>query len=682
MSAWRLLLDQFRSPLIYVLLGAMMITGPVLKDWQDTVMIGVAVAVNTILGFFQERKADRALSALKKMLEPEAKVRRADKWETILAKDLVVGDLVKLTLGDRVPADGRLIQLDSLSLNEAILTGEVVPVEKKLDDQVFMGTMVASGIGQMRVETTGERTKFGQIAASLAATEKEVTPLQKQIGLLANRLVFVVVVVCVMVLAVGLWQGNNLRQMFPTAVALAVAAIPEGLAVALTVILAIGMQRIFKRKALVRKMLAAETLGSVTTIAVDKTGTITEGKMRVVKAISDDQPMLKTAAALVNDMRDPLEVAMMEWAGSAPKGYKRLDEIPFDPDYKYIATLHPGLLLVSGAPEKLLELCPHASATKLKKEFIAEAKKAHRLVGFAYKEFSGKSISHQDIKDLTWLGFLVYEDPVRMGVKEVVEQFISAGIKVKMITGDYKETAEAVGRQVGINRADIYSRIAPEQKLKLVESWQAEGGVVAMTGDGVNDAPALKKADIGIVVNNASDVAKETADMVLLDNNFATILSAIAGGRMIRDNLKKVILYLLADAFAAIFLVIFALITGSPLPITASMILWINLISDGLPSLALTLEPAGKGIMRRPPEPRTALLNRQMVLTIGVISLVAGLFSFLIFIYFDYSQTAAFVALGLSTLIYVWLIASVKNYWMWAASGAGLVLLLAGTMIL
>ncbi|MDZ7586150.1 MAG: cation-transporting P-type ATPase [Patescibacteria group bacterium] len=726
---WQLLLAQVKSPLIYVLLGAMVITGGLLKDLEDTIIIGMAVVFNTILGFFQERKANRALEVLAAVLTPKAKVKRNGQWQEIEARQIVAGDLVRLEMGSKVPADGRVVKADSLSCTEAVLTGESVAVEKeprirgvksvknsmgssafaeqKLIDKsrVFMGTVVASGIGEMMVEQTGSQTEFGKIAESLKETKEPATPLQRQLNQLAKILTWIVVVVALGVVGTGLSTGTDLKEIFPVAVALAVAAIPEGLAVALTVILAIGMQRILKQKALVRKLMAAETLGGVSVICCDKTGTLTEGKMRVVKVLTKERPLLRKAAAWCNDMRDPLEIAMNEWARrdsdmvSELHSYTRLDSLPFDHKYNYIATLHPSLLLVSGAPEEMLQrsILTKKEKEQYLKQFEREAGKGHRLVGFAYKQCHSATVLRKDIHGLRWLGVLVFEDPIREGVKEVLEQAKKAGIKIKMITGDYQATAEAVAKKLGIVKEDVYSRVKPEQKLAMVERLQAEGEVVAMTGDGVNDAPALQRADIGIVVNEASDVAKEAADMVLLDNNFGTILKAIAEGRLIRDNLKKVILYLLADSFAEIIIVVLSLIFRAPLAVTAGMILWINLVSDGFPNLALTMEPAEADLLLRKVDKRKNwLIDGEMSLLIGLISMVSALTAFTAYLYYwyhpgyglEHARSVAFSLLGLNSLVYVWSARSLylpvwkvkwsQNKWLVAAVLAGLGLQLAG----
>jgi len=658
---WEILQEQFKSPLIYVLVGAMAITGFLLHDIKDTIIIGIAVGFNTILGFFQERKANRAMEALASVLTPKARVKRDGRWQEVEAKLVVPGDLIRLGLGDKVPADGRVVNSDYLSVNEAVLTGESASVTKKRGDKIFMGTVVVGGGGEAEIELTGGKTEFGRIALSLEITREPETPLQQQINQLAKILAWIVAIVCLLIAGVGLVSGWGMKEIFPTAVALAVAAIPEGLSVALTVILAIGMQRILKRKALVRKMVAAETLGGVSMICCDKTGTLTEGKMRVVDFVTKDESLLRRAAVWGNNLIDPLEIAMKEWAGiDESTEPKRLVSIPFDPANKYKASLHPGLLLVSGAPEVIVNKC--RIGTKRLKEVLAriekEAKKGFRLIGFAYKK-----TNKINLEGLTWLGLLIFEDPVRQGVKEVLDQARRAGIKIKMITGDYPATALEVGRQLGFKEEDVYSRILPEEKLKIVEELQNEGEVVAMTGDGVNDAPALKKANVGIVVNEASDVAKETADMVLLDNNFETILAAIAEGRLIRDNLKKVALYLLADSFGEILIVVLSLVFRVPLAITAGMILWINLVSDGFPGLALTVEPAESNLLKRQPNRRKNwLIDGEVSLLIGLISITSALTGFSAFWYYwhhpayglEHARTVAFTLLGLNSLIYVW----------------------------
>jgi len=718
----RVLLEQFKSPLIYILVIASGIT-LALGDVIDASVIGAAVVLNTILGFYQEMKAERSLEALSKMLTPKAKVMRDGKRVMIEASVVVPGDICILELGERVPADGVVVEADSLSCDEAILTGESKAVDKKRQAQVFMGTTIASGIGKMEVEKTGQETEVGKIAEKLTETVEEKTPLQKQIGVFSKKLAIMVGIISLVILIAGLAVGDPFVEIFTTAVAVAVAAIPEGLAVSLTVILAIGMQRIFKRKSLVRKLVAAETLGSVTVICADKTGTLTEGKMRVVKGVigegkdcpvGDGENLLVRSAVLCNDRRDPLEVGMLEWAKGKSKAdevekikekYPRLDEIPFHPRHKYIATLHKrkevvrNLLLMSGAPEVIVkrsDLSEKKQAEWLKK-FEEEGRKGYRLIGFAFKEIKKKRVTDGDIRDLKCVGYLVFEDPVRQGVKEALEAVEQAGIKVKVITGDYRVTAEAVLKKLGIGEKSLkteqimegyelekvsdeelkerigkvvlFARINPEQKLKIVEALQKKGEVVAMTGDGVNDAPAVKKADIGIVVESASAVAKETADMVLMDSNFATIVAAVEEGRGIFVNLRKIILYLLSDSFAEVVLVLGSMALGMPLPITAAQILWVNLVDDGLPDFALTLEPKPADLMKhKPAGHKRELLDTEIKLLIVLISIVTGGLGLVVFWWYlkttgdiMLARTVTFTMLGIDSLLYVFSCKSLKE---------------------
>ncbi|MGB9911537.1 MAG: cation-translocating P-type ATPase [Microgenomates group bacterium] len=710
-SPLKIFLSQFTSPLIYVLVLAGIVT-IFLKDYADAIVIFLAVLINTLLGFYQEYRAQKTLSTLKSLLAPKAKVIREGKQKEIDAKEIVPGDLVVLTIGDKVPADGVLIEATDLTINEAILTGESVPVKKTSLNQslvsdkknlVFAGTIVVSGIGKMRVIKTGRETEIGKIGQAVEENKEEKTPLQIQLGNLAKTLAFIVGGITLVIFVLGRQKGIPFLEIFSTSVAVAVAAIPEGLPVTLTVILALGMQRILKQKAIVRQLLAAETLGSVTTICADKTGTLTEGKLKVVEAVvNKEEPEVKEwlikAAVLCNDMRDPLEIAMKEWAEEQIKilnlkfkieDYPRLDAIPFSHQTKLIATFHPGVIFVSGAPEVVLQKCnlQNEEIKTWEKKFEEYGRKGYRLVGFAYKnsKYQIVNIKYDDIKDLTWLGVLVYEDPIRKGVKEALKECQKAGIKIKVITGDYLPTALAVLEKIGldgqknaltgeelekisqkelekiIDKIVLFARTNPHQKLKIVKALKDKGEVVAMMGDGVNDAPALKKADIGIVVNEASDVAKETADMVLLDSNFATIIHAIEEGRNIFENIKKVTLFLLSSSFAEIILIGGAILLGLPLPVTAGQILWVNLVEDSLPAVALAFEPKQKELMDQPPRGKnTPILDLELkILAFGVgITLnffLLGLF-FLInrgIIYFSHPQTIMFVALGISALLVI-----------------------------
>jgi len=740
-SGLKIFLSQFTSPLIYVLVFAGLVT-LFLKDFTDSLVIFAAVAINTALGFYQEFKAQKTLQALKILLAPKAKVIRDGRQQIIDARLLVPGDLVVLTIGDRVPADGVLVEATDLTVNEAILTGESGAVKKskiqnpkskinpkfqiqnsKKENSVFAGTIVVTGIGKMVVTKTGMETEMGKIGKVVEEVGEEKTPLQIELGKLAKILAALVGIITLGIFVLGEIRGYPALQMFTTSVAVAVAAIPEGLVVTLTVILALGMQRILRQKAVIRRLLAAETLGSVTVICADKTGTLTEGKMRVVKAvINEERPEAKEwlmkAAVLCNDMRDPLEEAMVRFAQIQPaswrtkskiqnwiKDYPRIDEIPFFPKTKIIATLHrnkfaagQALLFVSGAPEMVLEkskIQNPKSKIKWMEKFEEYGKKGYRLVGFAYKKIenwklpacrTGRKIENSDLKNLEWLGILIYEDPPRKGVKEALEECQKAGIKVKVITGDYLPTALAVleklkvkseklkvdevitgeelekisEEELGRRVKDIvlFARTDPQQKLKIVKALRQNGEVVAMMGDGVNDAPALKQADIGIVVSEASDVARETADMVLLDSNFATIVHAVEEGRNIFENVKKVCLFLLSDSFMEVILIGGAILLGLPLPVTAAQILWVNLIEDSLPAIALAFEPKERRLMSQPPRPKNApILDSELKFLIFIIGISLNIFLLALFywltrgwLHLHHIQTVMFVALGIDTM--------------------------------
>ena len=727
-SSFFILLDQLKSPLVYVLLFAALIT-LFLRDFADTLIILFAVLINTILGFYQERKAKQAFYALAKILTPQAKVIRDGQRKIVDARNLVPGDLVVLEIGDKIPADGVFLQAIDLSVNEAILTGESQPVKKKENESGFMGTIVASGRGLIRVNQTGTLTKMGQIAKTLEEKE-EKTPLEKRLAQLAKNLSILVGLAALFIFLSGIILGKSVIEMFTTAVALAVAAIPEGLLVSLTVILAIGMQRILKRKALVKNLASAETLGSVTVICADKTGTLTEGKMRVVKDDFVDRQLGIKAAALCNNLHDPLEYAMWDWAKENVKfkienlklEHPRLDEIPFSSQYKYIVTLHPGVLFLSGAPEIVLSKCKIENV-KFKiwgRKFKEYGKEGYRLVGFAYKKASStkRKVQSSDLKDFEWLGLLLYEDPVRPEVEQVLKECQTAGIKVKIITGDYLETSIAVLNKLGIKikrdeviegeelekisheelkkrieKIVLFARSDPFQKLKIVQALKDNGEVVAMMGDGVNDAPALQKADIGIVVRESSEVAKETADIILLDSNFKTIVAAIEEGRGIFDNLRKIVLYLLTDAFGELLVIFGALLMGLPLPLVAGQILWINLAADSFPDLALAVDPKRKGLMEElPRNPKENLLNLEMKSLVFLVSLFAGISTLVIFSFMlrqtgdlFLSRSLAFALLGTNSLFYVfscrslhqpvWQTNIFSNRWLILAVGAGFLLL-------
>lgn len=696
-SQFYLLLQQLKSPFVYVLLSATVITF-VIGHMTDSLIIFLAVLINTILGFIQESRASSALYALKHYVMSKATVIRNGKRISINTSEIVPGDMVILDQGAKIPADGKLTFTNRLYIDEAVITGESLPVNKNKGDVVYMGTVVSSGQAVLAVEAIGAVTKMGTIALQIQEKEED-TPLQKQLKTFSKQLVVVIGVLTIVVFILGLLYKFSLIEIFITSVALAVSSIPEGLLVSLTVVLAIGMQKIIKHRGLVRKLSAAETLGGVTVICVDKTGTLTQGKMEVVHYLGDKK-QLAEQVLLANDLDDPIVISAFEWGRTVIRDFVsehiRIDSIPFSSKERFFVSLHKwsdnkNMLFVNGAPEVLLEWTTASEPEKreIVKNIDDLTKQGKRLMGFARKEVlpNKKSVNTEDAKEgLTWIGILAFNDPVRLGVKEALGLTHEAGIKTTVITGDYPKTSEFVLSELEIpvkkdeillgselekltleelarkvKSIRLFARTSPDQKLMIVEALKRNGEVVAMMGDGVNDAPALHKADIGIVVGDATDVAKESADLVLLDSNFATIIEAIEEGRAMFENIRKIILYLLSDAFAEIIVVIGSIAIGLPLPITAVQILWINLISDGFPDLALTIDPKRADIMKESPRPpQERLVNRWMIILIALVSLTAGLLALSSFIVvykmtndIVMARSVAFITLGLNSLVYV-----------------------------
>jgi P-type Ca2+ transporter type 2C len=718
-SSFSILISQFKSPLVYVLIVAGVITF-FLRELSDTAIITFAVFVNTILGFIQERRANNALSALKKMMQAQCRVMRDGELVKIEVSEVVVGDLVYLKQGEKVPADGKIVDAARLTVSEAVLTGESVPVKKKENDKVFQGTIVTAGAGQMLVEKTGGQTEVGKIALSVQEAQDK-TPFEKQLAYFSKQLSILILALTVFVFATGILTGKSIAEIFTTSVALAVSAIPEGLLVALTVVLAVGMQRILSKKGLVRNLLSAETLGGVTTICTDKTGTLTEGKLDVVEIIGNEKEVINQAYITYDD---PVMDPTLAWVKKKNPGmekdksdflekHKRIDSIPFSPENRFFASFNKwekgeNCAFVNGAPEVILESSDieEDEVLRLKKLIDTYTREGKRLFGVARKKFPSdkKKLETGDLKNnLEWVGMIVFFDPIRKGVKPVLEKFQKAGIKVLLVTGDYAPTAVTVFNELGVDVTlkdvisgeeleklevaevakklkelfkdksyGIFARTKPQQKLKIVQALKMNNEVVAMMGDGVNDAPALKHADIGVVVGSATDVAKESADLVLLDSNFETVVEAIEEGRGIFDNLRKIILFLLCDAFKEIVAVVGSIIFRLPLPITASQILWINIISDGFPHLALTVDTKDRNIMiKKPRSPDDKVVSPWMKQLIAIVSLTSGILALLIFVYFfkttenlRLAQSVAFATLGINSLVYVYSVrALMKPLW-------------------
>ena len=723
-----ILIQQLKSPLVYILLIASIIT-LIIGHFTDAIIISLAVFINTILGYIQENRASNALRALKHYMTDKAMVIRGGVRISIDTSQIVVGDIVILDQGVKIPADGKLIFANRLFIDEAILTGESVPVNKVKDGEVYMGTTISSGQATMVVQAIGAKTKMGAIAGEIQETEED-TPLQRQLKGFSKQLAIVIGIISIFVFLFGVLYQYSATEIFITSVALAVSSIPEGLLVSLTVVLAVGMQKILKRRGLVRKLSAAETLGGVTVICVDKTGTLTQGKMEVVDCVGNKTDLAKQVL-LANDLDDPMVISAFEWSRTIITDFvsehQRLDSIPFSSKERFFISLHSwsknsNMVFVNGAPELVLGWT--TLSDEKKNEVLSTidslTKQGKRIIGFARKEatFDKKTLVTDDAKDgLTWIGLLAFTDPVRLGVKEALEQTVSAGIKTIVITGDYAKTTEFVLHQLGITvtkdevitgdelrsltisqlaqkvrTIKLFARTTPDQKHSIVEALKKNGEIVAMMGDGVNDAPALHEADIGVVVSEATDVAKESADIILLDSNFSTVVGAIEEGRGMFENIRKVILYLMCDSFAEIIMVVGSIAIGLPLPITATMILWINLVSDGFPNLALTIDPKRADIMKEKPRlPKERLVNNWMMSLIGIVSIVSGLtvlFSFIV-VYrmtgdLTIARSMAFITLGLDSLVYVfsvrtlmtsfWKCHPFENKWLLVAVLAGFVL--------
>lgn len=780
-------LSQFKDMMVGILIVATIISF-FLGEYLDAIAILAIMFLNGILGFVQEVRAERSLQALKSLASPMTKVVREGKQKIIPASQLVPGDLVLLEAGDRVPADLRLIQANRLEVEESALTGESVPVSKTdkslmtaasadqipLGDQTnmaFMGTLVSGGTGKGVVVKTGMITEIGKIAHLINEAEQSTTPLQHRLEQMGKILIVVAVCLTAVVIWAGVMHGHDLMTMFLAGVSLAVAAIPEGLPAIVTIALALGVQRMIKRNALVRKLPSVETLGCASVICSDKTGTLTQNKMTVTQAsiggvrydvtgsgydptgqiLVENKPvdpaknealrlLLHIAercnnAQLVREeqkqrkmlvltssqeswsiMGDPTEGALLVLAAKGLAGMKRpsagqaarIDELPFDSDRKMMSVVDCSpdkklTLYTKGATEALLARCskihwrgelqPLTSQLREQVLFHAEqmAKQALRVLGFAYKPLTGYKPGMAALQlenDLIFVGMAGMIDPPRAEVKDAIYQCRQAGIKTVMITGDHKITAEAIGRQIGlltheggvlegrdlsqmsdeelcrsVEKASVYARVSPEHKLRIVRALQQNGHVVAMTGDGVNDAPAIKLADIGIAMGiTGTDVTKEASDLILRDDNFSTIVSSVEEGRNIYDNIRKFIRYLLASNVGEILVMFFAMLMGLPLPLVPIQILWVNLVTDGLPAMALGVDTAESNIMQQHPRKKTEnIFGRGLgwkIISRGFLIGAMTLAAFWLTLHENpadlvHAQTVSFATLVLAQLIHV-----------------------------
>ena len=739
-SAFQVFLRQFASPLIYMLLVAAAIS-ILLAHFVDAGVILAVVFLNAVVGFIQETKAEEAIRALKELAAPKAEVRRGGRRHVIPTREVVPGDVILLEAGDKVPADGRLLEAASLRVNEAALTGESEPVAKTLDplpedvtvaettNMVRAGTVVTYGRGVAVVVTTGMNTEMGRIATDVTEAEEEDTPLQKRMAELTRTLGIIAIFVSTGIFVGGLLRGINLLEMFLFAVAAAVAAIPEGLPAIVTIVLALGTRRMAQRHVIIRKLPAVETLGSATVICTDKTGTLTRNEMTVRKVYVDNELITVTGegyraegkfqvdhrgidarrdpdllvllriGVLANDAHlsrrngtytvigDPTEGALLVAAAKAglhkehvEEVWQRSEEIPFRAELGYMATINtettePGarpVVHLKGVPEVVLSLCTRilkdGQAVPLqheKRDDILEVKRqlaneALRVLALAYKELpKNGSVRPEEIgNDLVFAGLVGMIDPPRSEAAEAIQAALQAGVKVIMITGDDKATAAAIGRELGlppgevmtgpelagtddeefaqrVRNISIFARVEPKQKLRIVRALKRHGEIVAMTGDGVNDAPALKTADIGVAMGvTGTDVAREEADMVLTDDNFASIVSAIEEGRVIFGNIKRVVFYLLSTNVGEVLTLVTSLVVGLPLPLIAVQVLFINLVTDSFYDISLGVEPKHANVLRQPPRsPQERIISQgtlyrfafvAIFMTIGTLALFAA----------------------------------------------------------
>ncbi|KMY49388.1 calcium-translocating P-type ATPase, SERCA-type [Peribacillus loiseleuriae] len=768
-SAILLFFAQFKDFMVIVLLAATLISG-ILGEYIDAIAIIAIILVNGFLGFFQERKAEKSLEALKQMAAPQVQVLRDGEWKRIPSREAVMGDILKFTSGDRIGADLRIIESASLEIEESALTGESVPVAKlneairydveSIGDEVnlaFMGTMVTRGSGTGVVVATGMETAMGKIADLLQSTETQITPLQRRLEQLGKILIFTALFLTIVVVATGILQGNDLYTMFLSGVSLAVAAIPEGLPAIVTVALSLGVQRMIRKNAIVRKLPAVETLGCASVICSDKTGTMTQNKMTVTHVWSGGktwnvsgtgyQPdgefydgekkvapksdkslhqlltfglLCNHADLVVKDSKyvvdgDPTEGALLVSAMKAGltresimNNFTIVKEFPFDSTRKMMSVVVKDengkqFVVVKGAPDVLISRCDSILWSQ-KSQFLSKeninhvqeainglARQALRTIAIGFKPLSPGTILLDEAeaeRNLVFIGLQGMIDPPRAEVGLAVKESREAGIKTVMITGDHAQTAKAIASQLGILRGKekviegkqlaemsmgdledvvedvaVFARVSPEDKLKIVKAFQNKGHIVAMTGDGVNDAPAIKTADIGIAMGiTGTDVAKEASSLILLDDNFASIKSAIAEGRNIYENIRKFIRYLLASNVGEIMVMFFAMLMALPLPLVPIQILWVNLVTDGLPAMALGLDKAEGDLMKRKPRhPNEGVFARGLgwkVISRGILIGLATLIAFIV-VYKNnpdnlvYAQTIAFATLVMAQLIHV-----------------------------
>lgn len=693
-NPWRIFFSQIKSPLIFILIFAAVLSF-VLQEYSDAFFILVVVLINSLLGFYQEYKAENTLEQLKKSVSKHVDVIRSGHTESIDASLLVPGDIFIVEPGLRVPADSMLFEANEILLDEAVLTGESEPVSKNTKEgtrEIFMGTLVVEGIGKAQVVQTGSKTKFGEIAKNLAHDKAPMTPIKLELLRLSRVITVFITILILFVLILGTVNGFEFKDMFLTSVALGVSTIPEGLIISLTITLALGMNRLLSRKALVKNLPAAETLGDVDVLCIDKTGTLTYGNMQVADYDFVEKESALEALAISNNEANFIDKSVLSFLVNI-KDEKFITKIqntrkklfPFSSEKKYTGAFDGKTLYAVGAPEVIFSFCK-GETKDWEKESLKKAKEGNRMLALSKKAVKGVT-DRSEFAGMDFLGLLYIKDPVRESVADSIKEIEKAGIEVKVITGDLKETAANVLKTLGIDlsekemisgkelkeyidsnklasivlRTKLFYRTTPDQKLAIVKALQEKGKTVGMMGDGVNDSPALKASEIGIVVDNATDVSKEVADIILLDSNFKTIESAVEEGRNIIRNLRKIIIFLISDSLTETVLILLALLFALPLPLTPVLLLWINIIEDGLPSLALAFEKTPREVLlTKPKSKRRSLLDGQVVSLIIATSLIKDVIFF--YIYYQlintgtevaFARTVIFAAISFSSLLFL-----------------------------